>query len=104
MDDKLKVSKNVPDNVIRHEFMGVLVKIAKDKYITRAKMFSNIVDAVKLSFDKHFLPAMSKYLNIHDFRLNRYYNEPVDNTLKAYLPILDGVFKSYCHRKPGHKE
>ena len=30
-------NKNVPDNIIRHQFLNLLVKVAKDKYITRSK-------------------------------------------------------------------
>ncbi len=92
LDDKLKNSKNVPDNVIRHEFMGVLVKIANNKYLIRNKLLNTLMEAVTTSFEKHFLPSMNKYLNIHNFRITRYYNEAVDNTIKAYLPIFDGVY------------
>ncbi len=34
MDERKKnKNKNVPDNLIRHQWMGWLVKVAKDKYI-----------------------------------------------------------------------
>lgn len=29
-------NKNIPDNIIRHQFLSLLVKVAKDKYITRS--------------------------------------------------------------------
>lgn len=104
LDDKLKTSKNVPDNIVRHEFMTVLVKIAKNKYMEVNKAFPTIMEAVKHSFETHYLPGMQQYADVHTFRVTRYYNEPVDNTMKAYLPILDGVYKSICKRKPGSKE
>lgn len=28
-------NKNIPDNIIRHQFLSLLVKVAKDKYIVR---------------------------------------------------------------------
>jgi hypothetical protein len=34
-------NKNVPDNIIRHQFMGMLVKVAKDKYISKSKIKLN---------------------------------------------------------------
>ena len=33
-------NKNLPDNIIRHQFLNLLVKIAHDKYITRCKFFN----------------------------------------------------------------
>lgn len=30
-------NKNLPDNIVRHQFLSLLVRIAKDKYITRRK-------------------------------------------------------------------
>lgn len=28
-------NKNLPDNIVRHQFLSLLVRIAKDKYVTR---------------------------------------------------------------------
>lgn len=42
-------NKNIPDNLIRHQFMGLLVKITKDKYI-RCKIFIK-----QLKLMSHFL-------------------------------------------------
>jgi hypothetical protein len=43
--------------------------------------------------------------DIHIWRKERYYTEQVDNMLKAHLPILDAVWKSYAKNKdPGRKE
>ena len=28
-------NKNIPDNIIRHQFMSLLVRVARDKYITQ---------------------------------------------------------------------
>ena len=32
-------NKNIPDNIIRHQFLSLLVRIAKDKYVTQCKLF-----------------------------------------------------------------
>lgn len=105
-------NKNVPDNIIRHQFLSLLVKVAKDKYITRsknlifntAKTFTSTNEAVRFALTNNFLPAMQGF-NVHDWRMERYYNEYVDNFLKAHLPLLDAIYKSWAPRKdPGRKE
>jgi hypothetical protein len=30
-------NKNLPDNIVRHQFLSLLVKMAKDKYMSRSK-------------------------------------------------------------------
>jgi hypothetical protein len=41
----------------------------------------------------------------HTWRINRYYNEFVDNYIKAHLPYLDALYKSWAPRKdPGKRE
>ena len=38
MQERVKnKNKNIPDNIIRHQFMSLLVRVAKDKYITQCK-------------------------------------------------------------------
>jgi hypothetical protein len=69
-----------------------------------AKTFVFLLDAVKYSFENHYSKVFKNYDN-HKWRLERYYNESVDNVLKAYLPVLDGVFKSNASMKEiGKKE
>lgn len=42
-DEKVKnKNKNIPDNLIRHQFMNLLVRVAKDKYITRSIFKLNV--------------------------------------------------------------
>ena len=28
-------NKNIPDNIIRHQFLSLLIRVAKDKYVTQ---------------------------------------------------------------------
>ena len=89
-----KKNPNIPDNIIRHQFMMLLVKIAKDKYF-RTKQIPSIPDAVNYAFEHNY----NSYLNKFDddkWRKERYYNEEVDNILKAFIPIFDAVFYSYA--------
>lgn len=98
-------NKNIPDNIVRHQFLALLVKVAKDKYITRIKTFSNLIDAVNHSFEAHFIPGMGNNEDLQKWRKERYYNELVDNFIKAHIPILDSVYKSWAPRKdPGRRE
>ena len=101
--DGRKKNINIPDNIIRHQWMMLLVKISKDKYY-RTKLFDNIPEAVEYSFENHYLPYLSKFCH-NDWRQKRYYNEYVDNTIKAYLPIFDGLYNSYAtQKKIGRKD
>lgn len=110
--DERNKNKNrcVPDNLIRHQFMGLLVKVAKDKYVRciiiiyLAKIMPSLVDAVNHSFENHYMAVIKDY-EWHSWRTERYYNEYVDNVIKAYLPIFDAVYKSHAPRKdPGRRE
>ena len=89
-----KKNNNIPDNIIRHQFMMLLVRIAKDKYF-RTKQMPSIVDAVDYSFEHHYDFYINQFDN-HKWRKERYYNEQVDNILKAFIPIFDALFYSYA--------
>ena len=87
--EERKTNSNIPDNIIRHQWMMLLYKIAKDKYF-RTKIKDTVPEAVKFSFENHFNPYLSQY-SANLWRQERYYNEMVDNVMKAYLPIFDAV-------------
>ena len=89
-----KKNNNIPDNIIRHQFMMLLVKIAKDKYF-RTKQMPSIVEAVDYSFEHHYDYYINQF-DSHKWRKERYYNEEVDNILKAFIPIFDALFYSYA--------
>ena len=41
----------------------------------------------------------------HKWRLKKYYNESMDNILKAYLPLFDALYKCWISKKElGKKE
>ncbi len=98
-----KKNSNIPDNIIRHQWMMLLVKIAKDKYY-RTKVFNNVPESVKYTFENHYLPYLNNFSH-NDWRKKRYYNEFVDNTIKAYLPIFNALYNSYAtQKKIGRKD
>ena len=92
-----KNNPNIPDNIIRHQWMQLLVKISKDKYY-RTKVFSNLPDAVKYAFENHFNFYLKNFNN-YKWRIERYYNEFTDNVIKAYLPLFNAVYKSVANEK-----
>ena len=102
-EDRKKNNKNLSDNIVRHQFMNLLVKSAKDKYVTVLKTTKDVLAATKLAFEKHYEPAL-KGFEYHKWCTERYYNEQVDNFLKAFLPILDGVYLSVAKQKGPRKK
>ena len=97
-DDRKKKNKNLSDNIVRHQFMNLLVKVSKDKYITILKTLSDPFEAVQTAFENHFDEAI-KGFGYHKWRQERYYNEKVDNFLKTYLPIFDALYLSWAKQK-----
>ena len=87
-------NQNVPENIIRHQFLMLLVKIAKDKYF-KTKQIEKLTDAIEYAFVNNY----ENYLNTYDnnkWRIERYYLEVIDNFIKAHIPIFDAVFNSYA--------
>ena len=98
-EDKKKKNKNLSENnLVRHQFMNLLVKAAKDKYVTVLKTTKNIFEAVKMTFEQHYEPALKVY-EYHNWRKERYYNEQVDNFMKTFLPLLDALYLSWSKQK-----
>ena len=98
-EDKKKKNKNLSENnLVRHQFMNLLVKTAKDKYVTVLKTTKNIFEAVKMTFELHYEPALKVY-EYHKWRKERYYNEQVDNFMKTFLPLLDALYLSWSKQK-----
>ena len=100
LEEEKKGNKNLCKNLVRHQFMNFLVKVAIDKYVEKEKTrkFTEPLDAVKYAFENHYDNAI-KGFEYHSWRKDRYYNEKVDNFLKAYLPIFDAIYKSWASRK-----
>jgi hypothetical protein len=101
-NDRKNGNKMLSDNIVRHQFMNLLVKVAKDKYVTVLKT-NNALEAVKISFEQHWDPAL-KGFEYHKWRMERYYNEQVDNFLKAHLPLLDALYLSWAKQKGPRKK
>ena len=75
-------------------------EIRNHKYL---KVTKDLLEATKMAFEKHYDPAI-KGFEYHKWCKERYYNEQVDNFLKAFLPILDGVYLSVAKQKGPRKK
>ena len=109
-------NKNIPDNIIRHQFLSLLIRVAKDKYVSQCNIknkifiylclvqqFNTVIEAVEYSFETHYLDQMKS--DPHIWRTTRYYNEQVDNYFFSHLPYIDALYKSWAPRKdPGKRE
>ena len=102
-EDRKKNNRNLSDNIVRHQFMNLLVRSAKDKYVTVLKTTKDPLEATKMAFENHYDNAI-KGFDAHQWRKERYYNEQVDNFLKAFLPVLDGVYLSNAKQKGPRKK
>lgn len=102
-EERKNKNKLVPDNMIRHQFLAFLVKIAKDKYIQKINKFNNLFDAVEFTFNNHYIHCFGNQYH-HKWRIERYYNEHVDNFIKAFYPVLDALFRSFARREVGKRE
>ena len=69
-----------------------------------AKETTSRAEAVKWMYEKNLLPAYG-HLNLQNWRDERYWNEEVDNVLKAHFPIFDQLYKTFGQHylKPGDK-
>ena len=101
-----KKYKNFPSNkynLIRHSFISLLINISIDKYITVSKIVTNPLDSLKLSMENNFINAIKGY-NHHLWRKERYYNEEIDNYIKAFLPLIDGLFHTFSIKEKEKRE
>jgi hypothetical protein len=55
---------------------------------------------VEHGFNNHYSTVISGY-DSHKWRIDRYYYEYVDNFLKAYMPVMDAIYKSNGVKEPG---
>jgi hypothetical protein len=94
-----EVRKNKTNNpqhsLIRCEFMEIIIRIAVCKFYDTKQVKSEAEALDKLVQEhinrKYSYPKCSQYT----FRRNQYWNEPVDNVLKAYKPMFMHLYHSY---------
>lgn len=80
----------------------MFVRVAQLKYI---KKFGNFEEAVVEFFENEAIPFFKKF-NIHQFRANQIWREPIDYVLKTHKLIVDNIWTRYSGKKtlPGKKK
>ncbi len=101
--EERKKNKLLPDNLVRHQFMNFLVKVAKDKYFLKQQIYPTAVEAVINTFEIHYANSFTVG-DTQIWRKERYYNEFVDNVLKSHFPLIDAIFKTFAHKDVGKRE
>lgn len=103
-EETRKKNKNIPEGIVRHQLMNLLVKVAIDKYVNNLKQFKNPMDAVKFSFENHYNYSLDIYEDPQEWRKSRYYNEYTDNFVQAHLPLFFAIYKSWSTKKDSGKK
>lgn len=97
---------NPGNGLVRYEFLEIIVRIAKDKYVRKKVCFS-LAEAVERLFKEHLLGKFENLTYVLDpWRSREYHVEIVDVVLKSHKVILDHLFSKYSGRKtlPGQKK
>lgn len=98
-EETKKKNKNVPEGIVRHQLMNLLVKVGIDKYVNNLKQFKLPIDAVKYSFETHFNVALENYEDPQEWRKSRYYKEYTDNFVQSHLPLFHAIYRTWSTKK-----
>ena len=90
-------------NLIRHSFMFFLVEIAIDKFINLKHQTESPLEALELAMNNFFSKGFDNY-EYNSWRKERYYNEEMDNYIKAFIPLIDGIFHTYSKKLKERRE
>jgi hypothetical protein len=95
---------NPGNALVRYEFLEILTRIAKDKFV-RKKVCLSLAEAVERLLKECLLPRFEVLNQALEPWRKRYHCEIIDVTLKAHKGILQDLFKKYSGRKclPGQK-
>eukprot|EP00347_Sterkiella_histriomuscorum_P006983 403350697 len=89
--------KNNPRNperqLVRYQFMEVLVRLAVDKFIKNGNMKS-VHEAVVHAFENYFLPFFKQF-DCHIFRKEKLWNEDCDIVFKRNMKIVQALYTKY---------
>ena len=63
------------------------------------KHFKSPLDAIKFSFENHFVHIIPTVEDPQEWRKNRFYNEQCDNFIQAHFPLFKCVYQTYASKK-----
>lgn len=90
---------NAGNGLCRYEFAEFLVRLAVDVFY-KNKQCATIKEFFDTLLTEYVIPGMNAY-DLSSWRTEFYLVEDVDYTLKAYKPILEGVYVKYSTFGPG---
>ena len=84
--------------------MEILLRIALRRYYESGDAGTE-AEACQMLIEQNLNPAMEKMLSAHAWRKKFCWCEPVDNILKAFLPVFQHLYDNFggTMMKPGHK-
>ena len=101
IEERRKYKKYFPfnySNLIRHNFMLFLVEITIDRFVNYRHQIESHYEAFDFSMNNFFINSFDNYVDYNIWRKERYYNEEIDNYIKAFLPLIDGVFQTFSKK------
>jgi len=103
VDSSTKIkSYLVPKNqMCRFQFLEIFVRAAIERHFTLEHNTKSEAEALEKTCTEHLL-VHRQFTNIHKWRIEKIWNEPVDNILKAYRPLFERLYELYSGCKnPG---
>jgi|LauGreDrversion4_2_1035121.scaffolds.fasta_scaffold52384_3 hypothetical protein len=83
--------ENFPDRqLIRMKFFEAVMRLALDKYF-KSKMCETPFEAIKIAFEKHFIPAW-QHFDCHKIRVEKIWREENDIVLKRLDPFIKALW------------
>jgi len=89
--DKEKTTRNPERQLIRHQFMEYLIRVAIDKYL-RNGICSNVYDSFRMLFEEGLKEKMKKISLVQEWRRRRFWNCRTESVIKERLPFLKMIF------------
>jgi hypothetical protein len=74
---------NDDKDLCRYEFLEIIVRIAKIKYIENSKYAMSIAEATKKIIDEHIIPNFTPNIKWQEFRDEELWELEVDELLKT---------------------
>ena len=106
VEERTRYKKYFPTNflnLIRHSFVWFLVEISIDKFMKLKHQIESPFEAFKFAMNNFFIKGLGNY-EYNTWRKERYYNEEMDNFIKAFLPLIDGIFYTFSKKLTERRE
>ena len=65
--------------------------------------YTDKIQNVLMLLARYYYHGFDNY-DYHTWRKERYYNEEIDNYIKAFIPLIDGVFQTFSKKLKAKQE